>query len=268
LNDKVTETDNLLGYRVVSVNTAACVDAVLDTLRNGNAQQSPCRVLACINPHSYVISRADPLFAEALAAADWLVPDGAGIILASRMLKGRIRARITGSDIFHGVNAALNRLGGGRVFFLGATEEVLTAIKIRMASDYPNVEVSGVYSPPFKDVFSDSDTRRMLTAVNTAQADVLWLGMTAPKQEKWLYSNAGRLNVKFAAAVGAVFDFYTGRVQRPSATWQALGLEWLPRFLKEPRRLWRRNFVSAPKFLLLLLTEMIRGRNRSKNIFR
>ena len=104
----------------------------------------------------------------------------------------------------------------------------------------------------------------MIAAVNAAGADVLWVSMTAPKQERWIHANLPRLNVRFAAAVGAVFDFYTGRVRRSSGLAQRWGLEWLPRLVREPRRLWRRTFVSAPVFLLdtvrAMVREGIRGR--------
>ena len=95
----------------------------------------------------------------------------------------------------------------------------------------------------------------MLAAVNAVAPDVLWVGMTAPKQEKWLFENRGNLNVKFAGAVGAVFDFYTGRVKRSHPKFQRLGFEWLPRLIREPSRLWSRNFISTPKFLYRLAIE-------------
>jgi hypothetical protein len=93
-------------------------------------------------------------FGTVLLDADMIVPDGSGIVLASRILGGRIRERITGSDVFRGVNEAMNRMGQGSCFFLGATEETLAAIRARMAVDFPNVWVAGTYSPPFNDEFT------------------------------------------------------------------------------------------------------------------
>ena len=189
------------------------------------------------------------MFGHALHEADWLIPDGAGIVLASSWLNGAIDDRITGSDIFIGVHQSLQRMGGKSVFFLGSSEENLEIICHKMAHDYPDIQVSGAFSPRYKSEFSEEDTLIMVNAINAANPDVLWVGMTAPKQEIWLFQNRYRLQVKFAAGIGAVFDFYAGKVNRSHPLFQQLGLEWLPRLLQEPRRLWRRMFVSAPIFL-------------------
>ncbi len=127
-----------------------------------------------------------------------------------------------------------------------------------MARDYPNIKVVGTYSPPFKDVYSRAELDEMIRAVNVAAPDVLWVGMTAPKQEKFIFENRERLNVKFAAAVGAVFDFYTGNVKRSHPWFLNHGLEWLPRLIQEPGRLWKRTFFSAPVFLFHVLK--VRGK--------
>jgi N-acetylglucosaminyldiphosphoundecaprenol N-acetyl-beta-D-mannosaminyltransferase len=193
---------------------------------------------------------ADSLvFSKALHDADWLIPDGIGVVLASRIRGGAVRGRVTGSDIFLGLTQRLNERGGARYFFLGASEDTLAMIHQRMALDFPNIEVAGTYSPPFRPQYSDSEIDEMIGAVNRARADVLWVGMTAPKQELWIHRVAGRLDVRFAAAIGAVFDFYTGRIRRSHPLFRSIGLEWLPRLLREPKRLWRRTFVSAPAFL-------------------
>jgi exopolysaccharide biosynthesis WecB/TagA/CpsF family protein len=245
-------TTNILGYEITPAGKDDCVRSVVDWIEQGDR----CRWLACINPHSYVVAKSDRDFAAALQSADWLIPDGAGIVLASRLLRRSVRQRVTGSDIFAGVNEELQRRGGGTVFFLGSTDETLLLIRERMRRDYPSVRVVGFRSPPFKASFSASEMDEMIAHINEVQPDVLWVGMTAPKQERWLYESNDRLNVKFAAAIGAVFDFYSGRVQRSSPIMQGLALEWLPRLLREPRRLWRRSFVSAPMFLWDVFTKV------------
>jgi N-acetylglucosaminyldiphosphoundecaprenol N-acetyl-beta-D-mannosaminyltransferase len=247
---KHLETENIMGYRVLSSNLCHLLDIITNWIEQG----SYCRLLACINPHSYVVSLGDAEFSRALHGTDWLVPDGTGILMASRILGGRINQRITGSDIFHGIHNRLNKIGA-KVFFLGSTETNLQKICNKTRVDWPCIRIAGTYSPPFKPVFSKDDNRAMLAAVNNVSPDVLWVGMTAPKQEKWLFENRGNLNVKFAGAVGAVFDFYTGRVKRSHPKFQRYGFEWLPRLIREPSRLWSRNFISTPKFLYRLAIE-------------
>ena len=99
-------------------------------------------------------------------------------------------------------------------------------------------------SPPFKDSFSVEENQKFVSAINEFNPDVLFVGMTAPKQEKWVLQNKSKLNVKIIASIGAVFDFYAGNVKRPSKFWIDLGLEWFIRFLQEPKRLFKRNLYS------------------------
>lgn len=246
--------ESILGYDVNTHGVEACCDDVFKAL-----QQPGKRWLACFNPHSYAVSLGDQGFVSALKAADWLVADGVGVVLASRMLGGDIADRVTGSDVFFGLQQRMNAAGGMKVFFLGASEETLADIRDRMARDYPNIELAGTYSPPFKDAYTRAELDEMIAAVNAVKPDVLWVGMTAPKQEKWIHDNLLALDVKFAGAVGAVFDFYTGRVKRSHPLFQRMGLEWLPRLLQQPRRLWRRMFVSAPVFVFHVLRQRVRS---------
>lgn len=241
--------EDILGYRVTTNSKDACLRRILGWVEGATKG----RYFACLNPHSIETARGDAAFTAALHDADLAVPDGVGILIASRILGGRIRQRVTGSDIFWGLNSLLNQRGGHGVFFLGSTAETLAKIVERMGRDYPNIRVAGVYSPPFKDAFSDAENAAMVEAVNSARPDVLWVGMTAPKQEKWVRQHRDRLDARFIGPVGAVFDFFIGRVKRSHPLFQRLGLEWLPRLLQEPRRLWRRNFVSNPSFLLRVI---------------
>lgn len=239
-----TDAEDVLGFRVHRGGLNGCVEHIAGSILRGERQW-----LACLNPHSYVVASRRPEFREALQSADWLIPDGAGIVLASWLLGGRIRHRVTGPDIFHALNARLEGSAANRIFFLGSGDETLTAIRRRVALDWPGLNVVGTYSPPFRDVFSDGEQREMTDRINAARPDVLWVGMTAPKQEIWIHATLPALAVRFAGAVGAAFDFYAGRVRRPSAVFQRMGLEWLIRLAGEPRRLWRRTLVSMPIFL-------------------
>ena len=251
-------TESILGYQVYRDSAESCLTDIMQSID----QKKNGKWLACLNPHSYVVAIDNTNFQEALRAADWLVPDGVGIVLASRILGGNIRQRLTGPDIFYGLNNHMQQSGGYSVFFLGSTNETLDAIGVQMSKDWPDVRIAGTFSPPFKASFSDNDIAIMVDKINSAKPDVLWVGMTAPKQEEWIHKVLPQLNVRFVAAIGAVFDFYTGRIKRPHPVFRRLGVEWLPRLMQEPRRLWRRMFVSAPIFMWHVLLARLKPGQR------
>ena len=142
-----------------------------------------------------------------------------------------------------------------KVMFLGSTEKVLVLIRERAAVDYPHLDII-TYSPPFKPEFSDEENQAMIGAVNRADPDLLWIGMTAPKQEKWAYLHWDELNIHcHCGTVGAVFEFYAGTQKRAPLSWQRNSLEWLHRLIMEPRRMWRRYIIGAAKFLYYMLKE-------------
>ena len=197
----------------------------------------------------------------------------AGAFVGGRVDSGRGRggvgfAAFGGSGLGAGVGTghlswadAESERGGGSRFTLGSTEENLAQIRRRVAKEFPGIRWAGSYAPPFKAEFTEEEDAAMVAAVNESGADVLWVGMTAPKQEIWIHRNLPRLNVQLAGAIGAAFDFYSGKVKRSHWVWRRLGLEWFPRLVQEPRRLWRRMLVSAPVFVWEVLRERLsRGR--------
>lgn len=203
-----------------------------------------------INAHSYNTAQKDDLFAEALAKGDALIPDGASIVKACRWIKAKSQPteRIAGWDLF---DYEMNRLNqqGGKCFFMGSSEKVLSLIKQRARVEYPNIVVE-TYSPPYKPEFSEEDNRAIIHAINQADPDLLWIGMTAPKQEKWTYSHWHELNIHcHVGTIGAVFDFFAGTVERAPVWWQEHSLEWLYRLIKEPKRMWRRYIIGNTLFL-------------------
>ena len=219
-----------------------------------------------INAHSYNSAKKDELFAEALIKGDYLIPDGASIVKACRWIKAKSRPkeRIAGWDLFEFEMRRLNEnqnenQNKKRVMFMGSSEKVLELIRKKAAEVYPNIEVV-TYSPPYKPVFTDEDNRAIVEAINEANPDLLWIGMTAPKQEKWTYSHWNELNIHcHVGTIGAVFDFFAGTYKRAPQWWQDHSLEWLYRLIKEPKRMWRRYVLGNPLFLWNILLEKIRG---------
>lgn len=209
-----------------------------------------------INAHSYNTAQKDALFAEALKNGDYLIPDGASIVKACRWIgaKSQPTERIAGWDLFETEMERLNKRGG-RCMFMGSSEKVLQKIRERAATDYPSIEVV-TYSPPYKPEFSTEENAAIVQAINAANPDLLWIGMTAPKQEKWTYAHWDELDIHcHVGTIGAVFDFYAGTARRAPQWWQKHSLEWLYRLISEPRRMWRRYIIGNPLFLWNLTKE-------------
>jgi N-acetylglucosaminyldiphosphoundecaprenol N-acetyl-beta-D-mannosaminyltransferase len=238
-----SDTIEILNYKLYSGNLKK-----LSEIKTG--------IISTINPHSYIVAIKDVLFRKALLESDFLLPDGIGIVLAAKILLNKKINKIAGSDLHLTVISALSK-GGGKCFYLGSTEETLALIKKRLENDALSIKAD-FCSPPFTSQFSAEDNKMIINKINEFKPDVLFVGMTAPKQEKWVYQNRESLNVPLICSIGAVFDFYAGTVKRPGQFWINLGLEWLPRLLKQPGKLWRRNFISNPLFMLIVFREKIK----------
>ena len=208
------------------------------------------KLINTINAHSFNTAQRDELFAEALRNGDYLIPDGASIVKACRWLKckSQPRERVAGWDLFEFEMGRLDARGG-RCMFMGSSPKVLALIVERAKAVYPNIEVV-TYSPPYKPEFTEEDNEAIIRAINVADPDLLWIGMTAPKQEKWTYAHWDELDIHcHVGTIGAVFDFFAGTYRRAPQWWQDHSLEWLYRLLKEPRRMWRRYVIGNPLFL-------------------
>jgi N-acetylglucosaminyldiphosphoundecaprenol N-acetyl-beta-D-mannosaminyltransferase len=210
-----------------------------------------------INQYSYCIAEKDPEFKKALLGAEILLPDGAAITAAVWLLYGKSIRKIAGSDLHQYLLAYLNQKAG-RCFYLGSSETTLQSIQNRLKKEYPLVE-AGFYSPPYQASFSAEESTAMIKVVNAFQPEVLFIGMTAPKQEKWAYQFQSSLETRLICCIGAVFDFYAGSTKRPGQVWINLGLEWLGRLISEPKRLWKRYLFYGPVFIGYMLKEKIKG---------
>lgn len=206
-----------------------------------------------LNAHSFNTIQADVDFKNAILGSDVLLPDGISVVLAMRMLTGEKLKKIAGVDLFHYEMNRLNSIGG-KCFFLGSSESTLQLILRKATKEYPCIKLA-CYSPPYKPEFSEDDNRAMIDVVNDFEPDVLFVGMTAPKQEKWAYQHFGKLNTGHVCCVGAVFDFYAGTVKRAPQWMISLGMEWFYRLFKEPRRMWRRYLIGNIKFVYFVLNE-------------
>lgn len=219
-------------------------------------------VINTISPNSYGISCKDEAMNEALKKADYLQLDGVYFGWLPWFRDGKRAKRITGWDSFMYYCNKLNTCCG-KMFLLGSSEETLYKMTKRLEQEFPNMKVAS-YSPPYKKSFSQEDNEMMHEAINDFGPDVLVIGMTAPKQEKWAYQNKAYCNFHVSIAIGNVFDWYAGNAKRPNMFWQKIGMEWFIRILYRPE-IFKRNIGNQMRFFRHLALDLMHIRKFANN---
>lgn len=212
-------------------------------------------VINTINPHSFCVAEQDEDFKKALLNSDFLIPDGIGIVKAVKYLSNIQINRITGADMHKHLLEMANK-NKLKVFYLGASNSTLDKIKNKISIEYPEINFN-CFSPEYKPEFTEEDNNKMRFHIENFSPDILFIGMTAPKQEKWINKNKEQINVSFTASIGAVFDFYAGTVKRAPQWVINLNLEWFYRLIREPKRLWRRYLINNTKFIFYVFKKRI-----------
>jgi len=239
-------TVSVLGYNVFS-----------DNLKKIPIQGEKCRVINCsISPNNYGLATKDEAFKKVLQNTDFLVLDGVYFALASICLLGKNIKKNQGPDVYRHFISRLNDTSG-KAFFLGSTDAVLEKIKARLKQEYPNVTV-GTYSPPYKSVFSEEDNAEMVQAINAFRPDIVFVGMTAPKQEKWSLQHRDKLNAGLVISIGNVFDWYAGTQKAIHPFFFKIRMGWLVRIFLRPE-IFKRNIGNQMLFfwhLILILLKV------------
>ncbi len=237
--DKSFKYIDVIGFRVFS-----------DDLAVIPVRQEKCRVISTISPNSYGITTKDSEFEKALKNADYLVLDGVYFALASILLHGKNIKMNQGPQVF---NHFMHRLqqNSMRAFFLGSTDLTLTKIVNRASTEFPNINID-TYSPPFKKEFSEVDNAGMINRINAFNPDILFVGMTCPKQEKWAYQNRDKINAGLIICIGNVFDWFAGTQKAIHPVWFKLRLAWFIRIFLRPE-IFRRNIGNQMKFFWHLI---------------
>jgi N-acetylglucosaminyldiphosphoundecaprenol N-acetyl-beta-D-mannosaminyltransferase len=239
------KTVKVLGFNVYS-----------DDLAKIPIQSEHCRVINCsISPNNYGMAAKDADFKKVLQSTDYLVLDGVYFALASIFLLGKNIKKNQGPDVY---SHFINRINetSGRVFFLGSSEEVLTKIRERVAKEYPNVTV-GTFSPPFKKIFSDEDNAAMIQKINEFAPDVVFVGMTAPKQEKWSLQHRDQIHAGLVISIGNVFDWYAGTQKSIPSFFFKIRMAWLVRIFLRPE-VFKRNIGNQMLFFWHLTLMVLR----------
>lgn len=240
----------ILGVRVHGPTLSQAVDIL-----EGWIQRPSGRARSVVNTgfHGLWCAHQDPGFREILNEADFFCPDGVAPFWLSRVQRRPLPARLPGPDLMEAVLQRANERGYSSYFY-GDTDEVLAALKDRVARRFPDAGVAGVFSPPFRDL-SDRERTEHLERINAAKPDVLWVGLGCPKQERWMAENRERLRVPVVIGIGAVFRVQAGVTSRAPRWLSEAGFEWAWRLAAEPRKLWRRDLLDGPRFLTVALAD-------------
>lgn len=214
-----------------------------------DAAAPSARYTAIMSVHPIMLAYFDPAYRNILNGADLVTSDGMPLVWAARSLGAPMQRRVYGPDLMIALCGQAQRLGH-RVFLYGGREDTLPLLRVRLAARLPGLAVVGAYSPPFRPLTPQED-RAAVEAIRASGADIVFCGIGAPKQERWMAEHAPVLPGCLLLGVGAAFDFHAGRVKQAPRWMQRNGLEWLFRLGMEPRRLWRRYLVVNPMFLLL-----------------
>jgi len=236
----------LFGIPINAVTMAQVLDCIHESISRREKLQ-----IGVVNAAKVVNMQRNPILGKDVLASDIILADGVSVVWASRILRKPLPERIAGIDLMYGLLEQGNRYGY-RVYCLGATEEVSRKVADRIAQDYPRVVLAGRRNG----YFTDDEEEGIAESIANSRADILFVAITSPKKENFLARWSEKMGVPICHGVGGSFDVMAGKVQRAPEIWQRLGLEWLYRVKQEPRRLWKRYFVTNVLFVKMIVKEL------------
>lgn len=233
--------ENILGVEVSPLSYE-------DLKRNieGDIENNKKSFIVAINPEKILKARKDEYLKELLNNATYEIPDGIGVIYASKLRKGNIKTRITGIDSME-MLCKLSEEKKYKIFMYGAKEETIKKAKENLEIKFPNIQIVGTING------YEKDNDKIIKAINKSKADIVFVALGSPKQEYWITENMNKVNAKIFQGVGGSFDVFSGNIKRAPKWMQKIGLEWLYRLIKEPKRIFRQ--IKLVKFLWLALIE-------------
>lgn len=238
---------NILSINISKFNLNLTIEIFTNWIENRQKKR------VCVTPVNCVLwARKNQSLQNVYNTSDMNLPDGVPLIWASRLLNNPISGRVTGLDLL----PEFSRVASEKkytFFFLGGSEGVAEKLADTLKKKHPQLLIVGTYCPPFADNFSDEENNKMVKIINDVQPNVLWVSLTAPKQDYWIYNNFDKLNVNIAIGVGGAFEVTAGLIKRAPLWMQKNGLEWFYRFSKDPKRLFRRYILEAPLFIPLII---------------
>lgn len=241
---------NVIGAKITRLSKEDCAQRVIDL-----AKQKSKKYVCVASAHTIMEGFDHPRMLEILNRADMTVADGVSIIIALKILGDRHQHRTTGTDLVW-ETCRLAAENGLSVGFYGSSDECLNQLRAMLATSLPYLNVAYTYSPPFRELSVEED-EALMTQMNESNTDIMFIGLGNPKQEWWIDAHYQRSQAVLLG-VGAAFDFISGMKKRAPKVVRKLGLEWLWRLVKEPKRMWRRNFVHNPRYLWQLFLQLTR----------
>lgn len=244
-------TADILGVHFHLIPRSAVLDHILAW-----RGQAGCHFIMIANPHSVMLCRRDPAMMAAARSATLCLPDGVGVTLAADILRHPHHGRVTGPALMLDL-CDRGRSHNLRHFFYGGAEDVANQLAAKLTARFPGLIVAGTHTPPFRDLTADEEAA-IRDQIHASRADILWVGLGAPKQEKWIHRQLDQLTTPAVIGVGAAFDFHSGHVKWAPAWIRKAGLEWAYRLALNPRRMLRRN-LDSPVFLAHVLAQRLRA---------
>ncbi len=242
---------SVLGVHVDAVQ----IDEVIARMREWIASGAHGRYIAVTGMHGIMEAQHDARFKRVLSEADLVVPDGMPLVWIGKLRGHVLRRRVYGPELMLEFCRQTGNTGC-RHFLYGGAVGVAEQLAESLGRSCPGIHIAGTYGPPFRPLTSEEDAE-IVKAINLAAPDVLWVGLSTPKQEMWMREHRERLHVPVMVGVGAAFDFLSGRKKQAPAWMREHGLEWLFRVLQEPRRLWRRYLVHGAEFVFLVALDLL-----------
>lgn len=249
----------VLGVRVDAVQIADVVDQMKEWIRANEG----CHSIAATGMHGIVEAQRDSRFREILSATDLIVPDGAPLVWVGRRRGHDLPRRVYGPDLMLAF-CEESQAQSYRHFFYGGEPGVPEQLAESLKRRFLRIQVVGTCSPPFRPLSQEEDDE-IVAMISRAAPDVLWVGLGAPKQERWMHEHRNKLKVRVVVGVGAAFDMLSGRRRQAPRWMRECGLEWLFRLCQEPRRLWRRYLIYGTQFVAWILLESLGLRKFSPN---